>query len=272
LREDEIVLKFEVPDLSQIDEALRGLYEPTETGAFRLQISGYMTTAELRESKQRETEARKAAETRLRELEAAQSGSKGTTDSDYKFAQEQAALAKKIPESLRAHPYGSSEYLAALAAYDAENGPPFIAKLGETTAASQQAHLASLRADLERVTLERVSHELAAKLIRPGCDAMLLIPHIAARLEGREEGGVFSVHSKDAADLDALAEQFRTDNRFERIIKGASQAEKALHAKRVAETLGTPAAREPLTRAKFEALSPERRAESARAGVTILDG
>jgi hypothetical protein len=263
------VLKFEVPDLSQIDEALRGFYEPTDTGAFRLQISGHQTTAELRESKHRESEGRKAAETRLRELEAAQ------TDREYKFAREQAALAKelaKMPESLRAHAYGSPEYLAALAAFDAEQSAPYIAKLREATAASQQAHLASLRADLERVTLDRVSHELAAKLARsPECVALLL-PHIAARLEGREENGVFVVGTKDAADLDALAEQFRNDVAFAPIIRGASPQERALHAKRVAETIGAKAAPQPLTRAQFERLTPEKRAEQVRAGTSILDG
>jgi hypothetical protein len=262
------MLRYEVESLDGVDEAHRGYYAPTESGAFRLQISGYESAAELRESKARESEGRKAAEAKIRELEATQS------DRQYAFAQEQAASAKalaKIPEALRAPVYGSPEYRAALAAYDAEHSAPYIAKLSEAATASKQAEIASLRADLETATLDRVSHELSVKLAHPEYRALLL-PHIRERLEARDENGAVVISAKGAASLDDLAEQMRAAPEFSRIIIGASPAEKARHAARVAETLGEPAARQPLTRAKFEALSPEKRAEHARAGTTILDG
>jgi hypothetical protein len=214
------MLKYEVTDLSQVDEALRGCYAKIETGAYRLQISGHQTKEELRAGLAAEKAATAAATAKIKQLqalaaEAEQRQAKQEREDAQRRAEREAQLSAEYE---RKHAQKLAEYVAGM-----------------------EAQVASLRADRERVTLGRVSHELAAKLIRPGCDAMLLIPHIAARLEGREENGAFVVGVKDAASLDELAEQFRTDNRFERIIIGASPIEKARHAARVAETLGVKA-------------------------------
>jgi hypothetical protein len=265
-----MALKYSVPSLDDVEEAHRQHYIADEAGGFKLDLEGYESASELREAKRRERDLKHEAKAKLRELEAAQSGSGySDSDADYAFAESQAALAKKIPPSLRAHAYGSPEYLAALAALDAEYSASHTAKLREATA-GQQAQVDSMRADLARVTLERVALYLAAKLARPGC-APLLIPHIAARLVGREENGAFVVGVKDAASLEALAEQFRNDVAFVPIIHGTSPTEKALHHKRVAETLGVKPPTQPLTRAKFEQLSPELRASHVRAGAQIFD-
>jgi hypothetical protein len=244
------MLKYEVPDLSQVAEALRGCYEKTEAGAYRLALDGYETPEQLRAGLAAEKAAARAAVAELARLE--------------KLAAESATrLAEQEPEDARR----KAEQEAQLnRQYEQEN----TRKLAEYTA-SKEAEISSLRADRNRVVLEHAALNIAAKLARAEYVAVLL-PHIAERLEGREEGGVFSVHAKDAPDLDALAEQFRADKRFERIIVGASPAEKARHAARVAETLGVKAAQQPITRKQFESLPPERRAESVRAGTTILDG
>lgn len=237
------MLRYEVENLDAVDPPLRDCYAQIEGGGFRLQISGYQTAAELREEKKRDTEARKVAEAKLRELELAQTDS---TDADYRRA-EAAAMLAKIPESLRAPAYRSAEYIAALAAYQAEYSAPFLAKVNEA-AASMQSQIDSMRADRNQAMLEHAATSLAARIAHPG-RLTVLLPHIAARLEGREADGVFSVHAKDASSLDDLAEQFRNDPAFELIIIGASPAEKARQAARVAETLGQPAARQPMTRA-----------------------
>jgi hypothetical protein len=263
-----MALRYAVNSLDEVAEAHRSLYRADEAGGFKLDLEGYESASTLLEAKRREKDLRVEAETKLRELLAAQSVSKGTTDSDYQFAQEQAALAKKIPESLRAHAYGSPEYLAALAAYDAEHGPAYIEKLTEAATASRQAEIASLRADLERVTEDNAALDIAVELARAPEYHEVLLPHIRERLQGRrDENGKFS----DATRAEVAA-QLRGTPSFWPIIRGASPAEKAAHMRKVAETLGVPPARQPLTRAKFEALSPERRAESVRAGTTILDG
>jgi hypothetical protein len=133
-----------------------------------------------------------------------------------------------------------------------------------------QGQLDSMRRDRNRVVVEHAALDLAAKLARPGCNS-LLMPHILGRLEAREEGGALVISAKGASGLDDLAEQLRTDPAFAPIIQGASPAEKAGHARRVAETTGQQPPPPTLTRRQFEALSPARRAEHARAGGTILD-
>jgi phosphoglycolate phosphatase-like HAD superfamily hydrolase len=155
------------------------------------------------------------------------------------------------------------------AQFNAEAEKKHVQKLAEYTAA-QEAQIASLKADRSQITLEHAAHELAAKLAVSGSSAVL-VPHILERLEAREDEGVLIVSAKGHPSLEHLAEELRADPAFERIIVGASPAEKALHARRVAETLGTKAPAQSLTRQAFERLSPEQRSAHARAGTTILD-
>ncbi len=137
-------------------------------------------------------------------------------------------------------------------------------------AASQQAQLASLRADRDRVVLERTAVEIAARLANLDCHT-LLMPHIREKLEAHEENGALVISAKGAPTLDHLVEQFRNDPAFAPIIKGASPQEKAFHARRVAETLGASPPTKSMTRAQFERLEPSHRSEHARAGTKISD-
>jgi len=191
------MLKHEVTNLADVDEAFRPYYSKTETGAYRLDVA------------QREAEL------------------------NATFEQEHAR------------------------------------KLAEYRAGTE-AQLASLRADRNRVVLERTAVELAAKLSPDYVE--VLLPHIQERLEAHEADGRLVVSAKDLPTLDHLVEEFRANPVFARVVKGASAQEQAFHARRVAETLGASPPTQSMTRAQFEALSPTQRTERVRAGTKISDG
>jgi hypothetical protein len=238
-------LQWEVENLDAVEEAHRPHYSKTEAGAFRLNVEGFETAEELREGLRAEVAAKKAARAEVKRLEA--------------LAVESAPLRAEQEQAARHRAELEAEFNAKA---EQEN----TRKLAEFKA-SQQALIAGMRADLERVTEENAVLDIAAELARFPEYREVLLPHIHERLQGRrDENGKFS----DATRAEVAA-QLRGDSAFAPIILGASPQERAIHAKRVAETIGAKTAQQPITRAKFEALTPEKRTDSVRAGVTILD-
>lgn len=65
-------LKFEVEDISSIDESMRDMYKPYE-GKYRLQVDGIDDASELKEALRKEREERAAAKAKLKEIEDASS-------------------------------------------------------------------------------------------------------------------------------------------------------------------------------------------------------
>jgi hypothetical protein len=142
-------------------------------------------------------------------------------------------------------------------------------KLAEFRAGTE-AQLTSMRADRNRIVMERTAHEIAAKLSPDYAE--VLLPHICERLDAHEADGRLVVSAKNLPTLDHLVEEFRADPAFARVVRGASPAEQAFHARRVAETLGASLSTQSMTRAAFERLTPQQRSEHARAGMRISDG
>jgi hypothetical protein len=214
-------------------------YAKIEGGAYRLQINGVETKDELHAGLAREKAAKDAAVAQIHRLQ--------------KQAEESA---QRQAEQERQDAQAKAEREAELSAeFEREN----TRKLDEFTA-SQEALIDGMRADRDRVTEDHAALDIAVELARPGCTA-LLVPHVRALLQGRrDENGKFS----DATRADVTA-QLRGDIAFSPITRGASPQDRALHAQHVAQTLGTPPPRPRLARARFEALSPEQRAEHARA-------
>jgi hypothetical protein len=133
-----------------------------------------------------------------------------------------------------------------------------------------KAQVASLREDRDRVALERVAHEIASRVAIAGSHE-LLMPHIMSRLVASDAGGHFEITAKDAASLEHMAEQFRTDPKFARVIVGAAPLDAARHLQRVNETLGIVPAPASVTRQAFEQMTPAKRSEFARTGGRIAD-
>jgi len=61
-------LRFEVSDLSEVDESFQGFYQEYE-GKYRLKVEGVDDAKELKNALQKEREERKAAKQRLKEIE-----------------------------------------------------------------------------------------------------------------------------------------------------------------------------------------------------------
>lgn len=240
-------LKYTVESLDAIDPALREHYTPTPNG-FRLELTGHETAEQLLESKRVDRDGRNSAIEKIIVLEklAAEAATR-QTEQDRKDAQAAEREATRSAE------------------YEREN----TRKLAEHEAGIQ-ARVASLRAARDGAALDRVAIDLSVKLAVPGSHELLL-PHVRARLEASDADGVLSVSVKDASSYEHLAEQLRADPRFARVIENASPQDRAAHARRVAETLGTPQPRPPLTREKHEALPPAERAAQARGGAEIFD-
>jgi hypothetical protein len=133
-----------------------------------------------------------------------------------------------------------------------------------------KAQVASLRRDRDDTALERAATEIANKLAVPGT-VELLLPHIRERLTASDAGGHFEITAKDAASLEHLAEQFRTDPKFARVIVGAAPLDAARHQQRVNETLGVVPLPASVTRQAFEQMTPAKRAAYARTGGRIAD-
>ena len=241
------MLKYQISKLDDVHEAHRGLYVQRDSG-FVLDVVGIESPESLRASRHAEKLANNAARGKLAELE------KQVAEADQRRAADASEAAQRRVEFE--------------ASFNADAEKKHAQKLAEATA-SLQAQVESLRADRDRVTEDNTVADIANELARAPEYRAVLIPHIRQRLQGcRDENGRFTetVRAEVTAHL-------RGDAAFAPIIRGASPAERAFHAKRVQETLGgAKAAQKPMTRGQFQALSPAQRSERVRAGVTILDG
>lgn len=241
-------LAYEIENLDAVDPAHREYYARTEAGGFRLDVHGIKTAAQELEELRTHTAARRAATAETQRLEKL-----AAARAEIERLEKPAPIAEPTP--------GHSD--------DARLEAETAAKLAEHVA-GREAQIAGLRRDRDDAALARVAVDLAAKLAVPGSHELLL-PHIRARLVASDAGGALSVTAKDAPTLDALAEEFRSNPAFARIVTAASAADQARHQQRVNETLGVPAARPTLTRAKFDTLRPAERAAHVRAGAEIFD-
>jgi hypothetical protein len=213
------MLKYEVQDLADVEEAHRGLYVPIEAGAFRLDVVGFETAEQLREGLRAEVSAKKAARAELARLE------KQAQESAQRQAEEEREAAQRRAE--------------LEAQFNAKAEQEHARKLSEF-AAAQQALIDEMRSARDRAAIKWAAESLAERIARPGC-MELLLPHVRDRLIVQEDGGAYVVGVKDLPSLDDLAAELFANPAFERIIKGASAQERAAHARRVAETLGVPA-------------------------------
>jgi len=237
-------LQFETTDLDSVDPAYREYYVPSDNG-FRLDVSGMKSRDELLEDIKAERAAKKLALDRFSRLER----------QERERVRETPPIAE--PEPVPRHPR------------DVELEAEHVRKVAEYEA-GLQAQVTSLRADRDEAALGRVSHEIAGKLSIPGSSEVLL-PHIRERLTVSDAGGVFTVTARDVASLEHLAESFRSDARFARLIVGASPADQVRHQQRVNESLGFTAAPVAVTRAQFAAMTPAARSQFARNGGKISD-
>lgn len=242
-------LRYEVSDLADVPEAYRAHYVPTEGGGFRLELDGYETREQLRAGLDAEKSHTQRARAELARLE------KQAAESALRQSAQEREDAQRQDERV--------------AQLNVEYEQEHARKLREY-AASQQALIDGMRSARDRAAIKWAADSLAERIARPGCVALLL-PHIRERLTVQEDGGAYSVGVKDLPSLDDLAAELFANPAFERIIIGASPQERAIHAKRVAETLGEKPPTQPLMRAQFEKLTPEKRAAHARSGATILD-
>jgi hypothetical protein len=238
-------IPYETATLDGIDPAYREHYVQTDNG-YRLDVSGIESKDQLLEDIRTERAAKKIALDKFSRLERAA----------RELAHEPPPIVEPTP--VPRHPDDlrlEAETAAKIAAREAD----------------WKAQVDSLRSDRDTTALERVAVELATKLAVPGSHEVLL-PHIRTRLVANDAGGIFTVTARDAASLEHLTEQFRSDPKFARLIAGHAPADQALHRKRVEETLGVVAAPASITRAAFEALTPAARSAFARNGGKIIDG
>lgn len=203
-------LQYKVADLADVDERLRQHYKQVEDGSFLAEIEGYESEAELREGLRAEKAARLAAKAEIRRL--------------------QQLIAER-----HAPPREPERLADDDAEYERQYGPKRAA-----FAEAQQAEVASLRADRDRVAIDSAVEAMASDLALDGC-AEVLECHIRDRLEVVETDAGYHVAVKgSAATLDEMRDKIRSDPRFARALKGTSPIERARHARRVAETLAAP--------------------------------
>ena len=242
-------LQYEIASLDAIEPALREHYVKTKNGGYRLELTNYQTAEQMRTQMLADKSATGRATVRIHELE-------------KQALQDELAETKRRAEPKPVVPPERS-------ADDQRLEKEFTDKLNAHEA-GLKAQVASLRSDRDSTALERVAAEIASKLAVPG-SIDLLLPHVRERLTASDIGGRFEITVKNAASVEHLIEEFRSDPRFARAVNGPNAVDQALHAKRVAETLGISAAQTSVTRAEFERLSAAKRAAHARAGTRIID-
>jgi hypothetical protein len=153
-----MALKFKIAKLDDVEEPQRALYKQVEDW-FELDVDGVDDRAELKAAKARETEARKAAEKRAKELEDAQ---------------------RTAEEANRAALAEAARKAGDIAAVERSWQEKLDRSLAEVKG-QYEPQVQSLSGDLNRLLVDNVAQSIASAIAIPGSDAVLM-PHIKARL------------------------------------------------------------------------------------------
>lgn len=266
------MLKERIAALEDIPESLRDHYAAGPDGDFELQIEGL---DRLRGAKRMEKQKRQNAESRVRELEtqlrSARTDPHQKPESEMnpkeKFLQQaQQRLARLLP--------GSEEYRREFAAIEAEMDPLIAAEV-EQASKEGRASIDSLADDYARLRREHEARTIIQAVAGEHA-AVLLMPHVLERITVEQRDSEWVVTILDAqgkpTNLEGLRQEFAANSAFAPLLRGESEAEKAAHARRVAEVLGENHGQtKPLSRSTFDALSTASQAHHVRQGGEIFD-
>jgi hypothetical protein len=230
------MLKLETDTLDGVDEPLKALYEQKD-GKYRLKVDGVPDVAGMRKKMDELMDESKAAKRKAKEIE------------DAAEAARAEILAKSGDvESLR------KSYEEKLTKREAELS-------GQLSAYEKQIH---------SLTVGQTATTLAGELAIPGSAAVLL-PHIQARLsmeikDGRPVTVVLGSDGKPSAlTIDELKSELASNPAFAPIIA----ASKAAGGGASGGGNGGGAAKKTVTRAQFDQMSHQQKAEFVKSGGSI---
>lgn len=245
-----MTLKATVASLDGIDEAIQALYvEDKAAGGFRLNVEGLEDTTALKNAKEHEKKARQEVEKKLKELQDAQKEKDAAAAKALEDAARASGDVKAIDESW------SKKHTEALAAKDAEYKPL----------------VESLTNDVTRLLIDNVAQGIAADIAVDSDSVPALIPHIKARLgvdirDNKRTTVVVDENGRPSAlTLDEMKKEFVGNKAFARLVAGS----KASGSGAAGAKSGGAAGAKKITKAAFDAMSPQDRAAFVTGGGVI---
>ena len=235
------MLKTRIKSLDEVSVELRDHYQASDDG-FELQTDvdlGFAALTHERAESRKKSERNQKLQARVKDLELAlevRDHGKALTQRE-RFALENARrLADLKP--------GSPAWQAEFEKIMAEAQPMIDAEIAENESARQK-EVAELRATVEVESVKCAARRVVTRLAKSGC-AEALLPHVSERIKAEWRDGKCATVFVDASGVATSELALVTELRELRpdlapIIEGASEADKAAHARRVAETLGTKA-------------------------------
>lgn len=238
-----MALKYEVEDVSELDEAVQKLYTKADDGKYRLEVEGIDDGAELKEALRKEREDRKAAKSKLKELE----------DEKERMEQEAEEAKRKAAEK-----NGDVESLN-------KSWQEKIDKIEK----EKQDKIAELEGTLTQLTSGQTATKMASEIAVQG-SADVLLPHIEKRLKTEYKDGKPStvVLDKDgnpsAMTIDELKEEFKSNSAFAPLIVGTKANGAGGHG-------GKGGDQNTVTREQFDAMSQHERSKFAAEGGKVVE-
>lgn len=233
------MLKIIVDSLDEVDEADRRHYEQTDDG-YRLAFEGGLE--KLKNTERHHKQRRKDAEARVAELEEQLRVARATpavSEADNLSPRE-----RYMHDNVHRLNGLTGEARDAMIATIVDEMQPFIDEdLAEHRKAGE-AQLAKLSEQCVRLTRETAARSFLREIARDGASIEVLLPHVLNRFGAEERGGEYTAFVTDDAgrpskmSMEALKEEFRASPTFGLLVRGASEDEKAAHAKRVAVAIG----------------------------------
>lgn len=239
-----MALKYEVDDVSELDEGVQKLYEKGDDGKYRLQVEGIDDGAELKEALRKEREDRKAAKAKLKELEE----EKQRMEEEAEEAKTKAAEKNGDVESIK---------------------KSYEDKIGKLEKKYQE-QIDGLQGNLTQLTSGQTATKLASEIAVQG-SADVLMPHIERRLRTELKDGKAQVTVLDkdgnpsAMSVDELKEEFKTNPAFKPLIVGTKANGAGRHGGEGGEGKKT------ITRAAFNEMGHADRAKFSQEGGQVVD-
>lgn len=235
-----MALKIEVNSLDEIDAVMRPHYEKIDDGRYRLMFDGL---DKLKNSEQVERGRRKAAESRVKELETQVANLRTNPEASKELTPRERFIRENAK---RLNGLEGDAYAAEFAKIEQEMQPVIDTEVAET-ATQHQARLESMNRTIRTEMIKQSALRVAAEISQSG-SAPVLLPLITARLGCEQRGDEWTVFVTDdagkptAASLDALKDELRIAPAFRPLIRGVTEGETAAHARKVQAAISPKAA------------------------------